>query len=695
MKKLVILITLLIFSTFLINSVVLANNLKEVKVNPVNPNVDNIVNYEKANWEILIDNSGGNLLINGDKIYIEFPNGFDLTYSNFVSLIPITASGISASGSGVIIGGSSITIPVTGNQTTLGSFKIRLSNVKNPPTPSGTYMVKVLTMTSTGFVLDGPTFSQPFLILSQPQPQPQFGIFKVDVIPNFVNLTVGSSQLFSAKAYDIFNNLIPNINFYWSIIPGTGNGIIDQNGYFTLTNFGSVVVKCEAIGTNISGFAYVNSYFTYPYPYYPYLINNIVITPSNINLNPGQTQVFNVQAYDTLGHPITGLNYIWSIVPLYAGTFTVSSDTKSLTFTLGQYSGVVTIKCEVLGLGIYNFAYVNATPSPAISDKIIITPSNVTLSISNPTQTFKAVGYDSNGNLLSGLTFTWSVNPSIAGTISVYPNDTSLATFSLNPAFSGTAVLSCFSSYGTPSKPIYGNSYINTYYQYPYYPYINTILITPNTTTMSVGETKTFSAQAYNSIGNPIFGLNYSWTIVSGSGYITPSSSSDTIYFTLTSQTNVVLKCEVSSLGLVGYSYINTYIPPSPAISNVQVIVSPPTAGYQASYFISFNLSNFISLSLSDYIMITFPNGTFLPSVIFPSYVSINGVPLTSYPIIYLSSRSVLIYTPTSIPAGGSVNISFSYFCQIKNPPTPGTYNLLISTSKTTTPFVSSGYKIN
>lgn len=696
MKKILIFLSILLlfFSVKVLK--VSANNLREVKFTPVSPGIDNLINNASTNWEILIDNTGGNLLISGDRIYIEFPSGFDLTYSNFVSLIPITAGGISATGSGVVIGGSQIIIPVTSNQTSLGRFKIRISGVRNPPTPSGTYMGRVWTTTSTGIILDGPNYSQPFLIISQLQP-PQPIISRVEIIPSFVNLNVSSSQIFIAKAYDSFGNILTNVNFYWGVIPGTGNGIINQNGYFTLTSFGSVTIKCEILGTQIFGLAYVNSYYPYPYPYYPYpfFINNLVISPNNANLNPGNSQIFAAQAYDALGNPIPNLTYLWTISPLSSGTFTISPDSKNLNFTLGSYTGVVTIKCEVLGTNIFNFAYINSTPPPTFSDKIVITPSTVTLSYLNPNQTFKAVAYNSSGIVLSGVTFNWNLNPSIAGNLIVNSTDTSLVTFYLNPSFSGTAILSCYTSYGSPPKTIYGSATITTtFLPYPpYYPYLNTIVITPQTTTMSVGETKSFTAQAYNNIGNPIFGVTYNWSIVSGSGYITPSSNSSTIYFTSTGATTATLKCEIPSLGLIGYAYINTYLPLSPPISGINVSVYPPMAGNIASYIISFNISSY-SLNLGDYILITFPNDTYLPSFIPTQYITINGVQLNSYPIIYLSSRSILLYLSTNVPPNGRVDISISYFANIRNPSSPGNYTLIVTTNKTPNPVVSNPYNI-
>lgn len=696
MKKIfiILIIILLLFSFKLVT--VSANNLREVKFTPVNPGVDNLINNANSSWEVLIDNTGGNLLITGDRIYIEFPSGFDLTYSNFIHLIPVTASGISASGSGVVIGGSQIIIPITSNQTKLGSFKIRISGIRNPPTPSGTYMGRVWITTSTGIILDGPTYSQPFLIVSQLQP-PQSIITRVEIVPNFVFLNIGSSQLFLARAYDNFGNVLTNINFYWSVIPGTGNGVINQNGYFTLTSFGSVMIKCEIVGTQIFGLAYVNSHNLYPYTYYPYpfFIRNLIITPNNVNLNPGDSQVFTAQAYDIFGNPIPNLIYVWTISPLTSGSFTISQDTKNLSFTLGSYTGVVTIKCEILGTNIHSFAYINSITPPLIMDRIIVSPSTATLSNLNPSQTFKAIAYDSFGNILSGVTFNWSVTPSIAGTLNVNITDSSLVTFNLNPAFSGSAILTCNTSYGTPPKTVYGSATITaTFLQYPpYYPYINTIVITPQSTTMTLGETKTFTAQAYNNLGVPIFGLTYNWSIVSGNGFITPSSNSSTIYFTLTGNSPVTLKCEAPSLVLIGYAYINTYVPLIPPISGVNVIVNPPKSGYIASYLISFNISSY-TLNLGDYISITFPNDTSLPSFIPPQYITINGIQLTSYPIIYLPSRTMLLYLPINIPPNERVDIAISYFANIRNPSMPGNYTLIVTTSKSPNPVVSNVYVI-
>lgn len=703
MKKIVLSVLVILLTLTYFGGIASAGNLYQVKITPRVSGVDNLINNMDAKWDILIDNSGGNLLISGDRIYIEFPSGFDLTYSRFVSLTPITASGISASGSGVVASGTQIIIPVTSNQTTLGSFKISIEGVHNPSTPSGTYMVRAWTTTSTGITLDGPTYSNPFLIVSSsssytpPYYPPAYPYVSTVVItPQYISLSVGASQLFTAQAYDAYGNPLYGVTYVWSVLPGSGNGTITSNGYFTLTSPGTVTVKCEVLGYGIVGYAYVNSYYPYPYPpYYPYYVNRVEITPSSINMTFGDTQTFTAQAYDPYGYPLNVTNYVWTVTPVSSGTFSVSTDTKSLTFTLSSYSGVVTISCRVDGSGIVGYAYINAS-SPTYANTIVITPHDAYVSLSSPSQTFTALGYDSYGNPLTGATYSWSINPVNAGTLTVNPADSSQVTFTLNPAFSGTAVLSCSTSYGTPPTTIYGSSYIHTGYYptYPPYPTTQGLIITPQNVTMTTGETRSFTAQAYDAYGNPMYGVTYIWSIVSGNGYITPIGSSQTIYFTLSSS-NAILKCEVPSLGHIGYVYINTYYAPSPPVSGITVSPYPPKAGYVASYFISFNLNATTSLSTGDWIMITFPVGTSLPSVISPSDVTINSVPLTSYPVVYLSSRSILLYTPIPIVSGGKVDISFSYFSNIRNPSSPGTYTLSVSTNKNPVPIMSNPYIIN
>ena len=49
------------------------------------------------------------------------------------------------------------------------------------------------------------------------------------VMPDPASVKIGETQQFTATAYDIFNNVIPGISFFWS----TGLGVVNSTGFFT------------------------------------------------------------------------------------------------------------------------------------------------------------------------------------------------------------------------------------------------------------------------------------------------------------------------------------------------------------------------------------------------------------------------------------------------------------------------------
>jgi hypothetical protein len=51
----------------------------------------------------------------------------------------------------------------------------------------------------------------------------------ITVTPDPVTMTVGGTQQFSATAYDLYNNVIPGVNFIWT----TNVGSVNTTGYFT------------------------------------------------------------------------------------------------------------------------------------------------------------------------------------------------------------------------------------------------------------------------------------------------------------------------------------------------------------------------------------------------------------------------------------------------------------------------------
>jgi hypothetical protein len=136
-----------------------------------------------------------------------------------------------------------------------------------------------------------------------------------------------------------------------------------------------------------------------------------------------------------------------------------------------------------------------------------------------------------------------------------------------------------------------------------------------------------------------------------------------------------------------GISY-NLFI--QSAVKNLTVSVSPNSAGSYATYTISF-IPN-VSLSTSDHIYVEFPSGTTLPTSINASYITINGYPCSN--VTKVSTLKLDIRAPFTINANYTYTIIISNSFGIRNPLTPGSYSIKLSTNKETTPATSNTYTI-
>jgi len=131
-------------------------------------------------------------------------------------------------------------------------------------------------------------------------------------------------------------------------------------------------------------------------------------------------------------------------------------------------------------------------------------------------------------------------------------------------------------------------------------------------------------------------------------------------------------------------------------LSKAFVVVSPAIIGEKAQYVIQFSVGSGGALSGDDTIKIVFPEGTFIPSSIPVSLISVNGhIPLSITSSSLLRTITVTLPQNFSVSGGGAVAISISKTVGIKNPNSPSnSYYLKTSTSKESTLIQSNTYKI-
>jgi len=116
------------------------------------------------------------------------------------------------------------------------------------------------------------------------------------------------------------------------------------------------------------------------------------------------------------------------------------------------------------------------------------------------------------------------------------------------------------------------------------------------------------------------------------------------------------------------------------SITNLKCQVKPLIAGATAEYMIQFTTGLRGQLDSGDEIIIVFGYEIVLPESISKEFVYLNGIPLSSDPVI--QGKTVIIKTDRSISASTPVNILFNLEAKIKNPPYPGKYIVKAYTSK-------------
>jgi len=156
----------------------------------------------------------------------------------------------------------------------------------------------------------------------------------------------------------------------------------------------------------------------------------------------------------------------------------------------------------------------------------------------------------------------------------------------------------------------------------------------------------------------------------------------DTFGIINTTTSNIPLTIKVSTSEETTPVDSNPFTLTGTSVSYPSVTVIPNTASSTASYTIQFYVSTSGGLSTTtDFIKIEFPQGTTVPTNTSPSYISINGVPCSNRVV---SGTTLTVYMPSTLTInnGGLVILQISEAFGIKNPSTPDSYTLKVSTNK-------------
>lgn len=255
---------------------------------------------------------------------------------------------------------------------------------------------------------------------------------RIEVTPQSAIIAAGSKQQYNAQAYDSYGNPM-NVTISWSVKAGTTGqvvGVIDGNGLFT-ANYGttgdSVIEACCA---GVCGTAKINVSDVST------TVSKVEIIPNTVTMTIGGTYQFAAKAYDSVGNEIKGAAFVWSVNPPTSGTIT----TTGLFIAAQQGVSVVSVQSGQ--------AFASAVVNVVQVQRIDVTPSDVKL-VQGGIQSFVALAYNTTGTPITGVTYTWEVQPSTLGTIS---NGLFIATGT--PGSTGTVMAKAFGMTGVAKVTI-------------------------------------------------------------------------------------------------------------------------------------------------------------------------------------------------------------------------------------------------
>ncbi|NCO95802.1 MAG: hypothetical protein GW880_31240, partial [Armatimonadetes bacterium] len=342
-----------------------------------------------------------------------------------------------------------------------------------------------------------------------------------------VTLTVASTRDFEARSFDQYGNQRSGDVFAWSLLNAGAGEVNEGAGEM---NSGGVAGRLKAgqlakTFTNVvqvkTGAGASEKTDTLTVTVSAGALAKVKITPDAPSVALSGTQQFTAEAYDEFDNKLTGYTFAWSVEN--GGGSISPTGLFAAGTTAGPFAG--TVKAATGG----KYATTDVTVLVGTLHHVAVTPASVSLAaLATQTTPFEAKAYDQYGNEIAGQNFSWSVENG-GGTVAVYENPpgTQIPTKALFTA--GTAA-GTFAN--TVKASVGGKSAFASVTVQP--GPVDSLAITPATTTLTPTATQQFSAKAYDEYGNQRVGQSFTWSVDAGVtvGGATAGTISETGLFT-------------------------------------------------------------------------------------------------------------------------------------------------------------------
>ncbi|MCZ7383232.1 MAG: Ig-like domain-containing protein [Candidatus Methanoperedens sp.] len=351
------------------------------------------------------------------------------------------------------------------------------------PSAAGTYKVTVYASTKSG----GPiTNFKDITITVQAAPTPV--LTTITVSPLTASKVVGETQTFTANGSDQNGGSISiSPAVFWSSSNTTVGTINPTTGAFNALASGTTTITAKN-GTSgtVSGTASVTVTLT------P-VLTTITVSPTTASKVVGGTQTFTAAGFDQNGGSITiSPAVVWS-----SSNTTVGTINSAGVFTALEAGTTTITATNGTGGTVSGTASVTVTLTPVLTT-ITVSPST-TSKVVGGTQTFTAAGFDQNGGSISiGPAAVWSSSNTTVGII----NSTTGVFTALE-----AGITTIIASNGTDGTVLGMASATVTA---PGTSALTTIKVSPPKKSLKVNGTQTFTATAFDQLGNIISAI-FTW----------------------------------------------------------------------------------------------------------------------------------------------------------------------------------------
>ena len=350
----------------------------------------------------------------------------------------------------------------------------------------------------------------------------------IAITPNAPSLALGSQLALQAQVHDANGQIVSGAPVFWSSSDTTVVSVA-STGVVTGRNIGTAQVAASAGGQSA----------VVPVTVSPVPVASLAIAPSTATVAIGGTVVLQAVAYDTTGAQLSGRTITWATSAAQVATVDASGNVTAVT------AGTATISATCEGKMASAVVTVTGIPVAAVA----VSPGSATLTLGGAAS-LAATTTDTNGNVLSGRTITWS---------SANNNVAKVSTAGLVTAVgAGSTSITATSEGKSGSAQIVVNAAVH----------VASVAVSPDSVNLNAGATVTLSATTRDASGGTLSGRIVTWS--SSAATIATVSSTGVV----TAVANGTATITATSDGSSGTAEV--VVAPVPA-SVVRVSINPAT----------------------------------------------------------------------------------------------------------------------